>query len=404
MLGCGLAVAMSGQIDCAKADGSFTVLYSFAGAPNDGGNPLGGVIVDSFGNVYGATELGGAGSCSGDTSGCGTIFELTSAGTETLRYAFQGGSDGAYPIGRLMDLGKSDILEGTAWASGQYGYGAVFELKPNGTESVLHAFASGTDGAYPVGPLTRVETDYYGATSAGGMGSCDYEGEAGCGTVFRLEAGKEKVLYAFKGGSDGADPRNTRLVLDAKGDIYGTTMAGGVQSSNCYQGSCGTVFKLTPSGVETVLHAFQSGSDGATPAAGLVMDSSGNLYGTTEFGGSTNCTGGCGTVFKLAPDGTETILHDFTAGSDGFAPDGALLLDGRNLYGTAVAGGSGSSGVVFKLAPGGVETILHSFSGSDGNEPAGDLFLAGGYLYGQPLKAGRRMRTVRTPNAASCTS
>jgi uncharacterized repeat protein (TIGR03803 family) len=169
----------------------------------------------------------------------------------------------------------------------------------------------------------------------------------------------ETVLHSFT-GSDGAFPL-AGLIADSAGNLYGTTVSGG--TGGCSQGAgCGVVFKVSPSGTETVLYSFTGGSDGAFPEAGLIADRAGNLYGTTNRGGGS----GGGVVFKLSSSGTETVLYSFTGGSDGRNPQAGLIADSAgNLYGTTEGGGSGN-GVVFKLSLGGTETVLHSFTGSDG--------------------------------------
>jgi uncharacterized repeat protein (TIGR03803 family) len=186
-------------------------------------------------------------------------------------------------------------------------------------------------------------------------------GTATCGVVFKLSpAGTETVLYSFTGQPDGGNPE-AGLVRDAAGNLYGTTAFGG-SSTTCPAG-CGTVFKLSPTGTETVLHSF-TGPDGANPYAGLVRDAAGSLYGTTSSGGvkSSACQGGsetCGVAFKLSPTGTETVLYSFTGGADGDVPYAGLIQDAAgNLYGTTAYGGANSTcdppygcGVVFRLAP-----------------------------------------------------
>jgi uncharacterized repeat protein (TIGR03803 family) len=178
----------------------------------------------------------------------------------------------------------------------------------------------------------------------------------GCGVVFKISSsGMETVLHDFQGGADGNFPQSS-LIVDSSGNLYGTTYYGG--SSGCNYG-CGTIFKLTPDGTETVLYAFQGGADGKFPVAGVTRDLQGNLYGTAIGGGDLECNAGfgCGTVFKLAPDGSFTVLHAFQ-GADGADPVGGLVADGSgNLYGTAEEGGTvsaicpGGCGTVFKLTP-----------------------------------------------------
>jgi uncharacterized repeat protein (TIGR03803 family) len=277
------------------------------------------------------------------------------------------------------------------------------------TFTVLYSFAGyPTDGAGPgAGLLMDASGNLYGTTSYGGNvngAKCARSGYLGCGTVFKLNTdGVETPLYNFTGGSDGATPRSN-LIMDANGDLYGTTTFGG-NTSNCvdtgYAG-CGVVFKL--SGVqETVLHRFSGGGDGAFPEAGVIMDGRGNLYGTTLESGEFND----GVVFKLAGK-KETVLHSFTGGQDGgYVPSGLIMDAKGNLYGTAALGGDlkcdypGGCGVVFKLA-GKQLTVLHSFKASpDGDEPYAALLLdPDGNLYGTTASGGDGAGTVFEVNAS----
>jgi uncharacterized repeat protein (TIGR03803 family) len=209
----------------------------------------------------------------------------------------------------------------------------------------------------------------------------------GCGVVFKLDpTGKETVLYSFTGGADGAQPTGV-LVRDASGNLYGTALIGGSFDGECpaFGPGCGVVFKLHPSGTLTVLHTFTGGTDGEGPR-GVIRDGTGNLYGTTSDGGEFHE----GIVFKVDTTGKETVLHSFTGGSDGGAPFAPLIRDAAgNLYGTTIGGGMGL-GVVFKLTPSGKETVLHSFTGgADGGQPyAGVVRDALGNLYGTTYNGG----------------
>jgi uncharacterized repeat protein (TIGR03803 family) len=319
-------------------DGTETVFYAFAGG-SDGGDPIANLIKDKVGNLYGTTAAGGGGACSG---GCGTVFTLAPDGTEAVLYAF--GSNAAVPAAGLIKDEPGDLF-GTTVYGGLYGKGTVFELAANGTETVRYSFRR-EYGESPVAGLIKDKAgNLYG--TAGGGGHRHY------GIVFELAAdGTETVLHDFTGGSDGLSPV-AQLIKDKAGNLYGTTAGGG--GGPCFDG-CGTVFKLAPDGTETVLHAFAGGSDGAEPVAQLIKDKAGNLYGTTEEGGSTGCGSGCGTVFKLAANGTETVLYAFTGGSDGAHPEASLIKDSMgNLYGTTTFGGDTGCengpgcGTVFKL-------------------------------------------------------
>ncbi len=368
-----------GTIFSLKKDGTETVLYSFCkdGFPcPDGAFLFGGLLRDSEGNLYGATLEGGSDNCPVG-GGCGTIFEFASKGGYAKLHDFclqAGCPDGAFPSAALIN-DKAGNLYGTAQYGGggpscfgfpAYGCGAVFEMAPNGTETVLYGFCPTdkspcADGADPFGGLARDKSgNLFGTTSKGGRAGC---GEQGCGVVFEIRKdGKEKVLHAFQSGSDGGEPVSALLIDDA-GNLYGTTIEGG--GTGCGGAGCGTVFKIAPGGDESVLYRFcalTKCSDGAAPQAGLIADKQGNLYGTTQAGGIIGtCKSkqteikGCGTVFELAPDGTETVLHDFCSDkdcADGRAPTGTLLA-GKNgaLTGTADTGGRNGRGVAFELQP-----------------------------------------------------
>ena len=215
----------------------------------------------------------------------------------------------------------------------------VFELSPDDTETVLHTFEGGADGALPEGALIADNAgNLYGTTPKGGVHNR--------GTVFMVTPKvKEKVLDAFKRGNDGDYPHCT-LILDKVGNLYGTTEKGGAAN-------VGTVFKFAPDGTEAVFYAFKGGSDGAWPVGGLIADSAGNFYGTTNEDGGTGCGDvGCGTEFKLAPDGTETV-HSLNYGSDGAEPWAALTMDRADLkgalLGTAPGGGAQTQGSIFSI-------------------------------------------------------
>jgi len=359
------------------------VLYSFA-AGADGAFTQAGVIADAEGNLYGTAQQGGGTGCGG--YGCGTVFKLAPKGKETIPHVFNAGIDGAFPIPGLV-ADAAGNLYGTTLNGGRHCQcGIVFKVTPSGEETVVHAFAGSEDGSSPVaGLIIDGAGNLYGTTSSGGI-DCNGTGQ-GCGTIFRIKAnGKKSVLYAFASASDGIYPA-AGLLRDQAGNLYGTTANGGTDCDGTGQG-CGTAFKLTPDGTESVLYAFAGGNHGAYPAAGVIMDETGTLYGTTNNGG-VDCDGsgaGCGTVFKLTANGTETGLHIFTGGDDGAYPKDTPVMDGAGLlYGTTVEGGGvNDGGVVFRINPNGKETILYSFiGGSDGGAPfAGLIMDALGNLYG----------------------
>ncbi len=312
------------------------------------------------------------------------------AQTFTVLHSFTGPPDGAFPSAELL-MDAAGNRYSTTSDGGIFGFGTVFKLDPSGNETVPYSFKGGSDGAFPsAGLVMDAAGNLYGTTGFGGAPNA--------GTVFKLDpSGNKTVLYSFKGGSDGNVPV-AGLIMDAAGNVYGTTQDGG-SGGGCSFG-CGTLFKLDPAGNETVLHSFTgSPGDGGRPVAGLIMDTAGNLYGTTAEGGSGTCTvingvpvSGCGTVFKLDPAANETVLHSFTGGSDGTQPLAALIFDqAGNLYGTTELGGSFGSGTVFKLDPSGNETVLHAFTG--GNDGAAPLFAGlimdiAGNLYGTTQNGG----------------
>jgi hypothetical protein len=282
-----------------------TVLYVFKGKQyNDGESPSGGVVLDKTGNVYGTTAYGGTGDCVllGIKGGCGTFFELSppkqkgGAWTETILYSFQSGNDGYFPWGTLTWDSKGNLYGATEFGGGKgntcnvyFQYcGTVFKLSPPNqkggawTERVLHSFAGDTDGANPNGGLLLDSKGaIYGTTSSGGNQGCQYQGEVGCGTAFKLTPPTKKggvwtqeQLHVFSGGNDGANPNGNLVLGKGAGDLYGT--AGGGKESR------GVVFRFAPTRgsrwVEIVIYNFTDGKDGLGPSA-VIMDSSGNLYG-----------------------------------------------------------------------------------------------------------------------------
>ena len=301
--------------------------------------------------------------------------------TYSVLYSFAGSPDGTFPTGGVPDAQGN--LYGTTGYGGAYAQGTVFKLAPNPdgswSETVLYNF-TGAGGAYPfAGLVLDARGNLYGTTQYGGA----YGGSFG--TVFELTPRgdgtySETVLYTFKGGTDASNPQSG-LVRDAQGNLYGTTPDGGAYGQ-------GTVFKLTPnqdgSWSEAVLHSFTGGLDGGNPTAVLVLDAQGNLYGNTRNGGAD----GSGTVFKLTPnqDGSwsETVLYSFTGGADGESPRGSLLRDAPgNLYGHTKSGGNYGYGTLFKLDTTDQETVLYSFTGgTDGNWPGNFVRDAQGNLYG----------------------
>ena len=378
----------------------FRVLHTFHG--KDGANPVGVLIRDTAGNLYGTTGVGGGGSCSGGGGeGCGTVFKLNKTGTEVWLHKF-GNAGGAIPYAGVWRDSRGNLF-GTTIEGGDiggcdpsYGCGVVFELNETGTkERALHKFTGGADGLMPEALLVEDKAgNLYGTAPLGGR--------YGLGVVFKVAPnGRETILYNFAGGSDGCGP-NPGVILDSAGNLYGVASGGG--DSSCNSGH-GVVFEVDPGGHETVLYTF-GGGDGAIPNSVLLFDSMGNLYGTTEYGGSSSeCGGlGCGTVFELSPRSgggwSESVLYNFCSlpnCTDGERPvTGPLVRDSAgSLYGTTIFGGNpklcnGSCGVVFKLESNGKETVLHTFTGgSDGAVPfAGLVADDQGNLYGTTQEGG----------------
>jgi uncharacterized repeat protein (TIGR03803 family) len=348
---------------------TLTVLYSFKGYP-DGAIAEAGLLRDKKGNLYGTTSSGGA-------FDWGTVFKLDIAGNETVLHSFPGtGPEGSVPVaGAVMD--KTGNLYGTTEAGGnepgEGGYGTVFKVDTSGNLSTLHQFTGSPDGRFPTATLSIDRRgDLYGTTVQGGSSDL--------GTVFKVDnLGNETVLHSFT-GTDGSYPIGSHLIMDKKGNLYGTTWAGGSTGQ-------GTVFKLDSAGKLTVLYSF-TGPDGAGPIGDVVMDKRGDLYGTTTGGGST----GAGTVFKLDTAGDEVVLHSFSGPpGDGAYPFKGVVMDKEgNLYGITIYGGSLGLGVVFKLDTSGKETVLHNFTDTpDGRYPLGSLAVdSRGNLFGTTQNGG----------------
>jgi uncharacterized repeat protein (TIGR03803 family) len=370
---------------------TYKVLHNF-GASGDGAVPSAGLVFDSNGNLYGTTQNGGyENDCF--PGGCGTVFELTpSAGgswAEKVLYAFQGCfyGDGGTPIAPVV-IDRRGNLYGTAGVWGldcYYPGGVVFELKPNPNgswnEFIIFNFYT---SRYVSCPCSAVTFDSVGHL----FGTADGQAYFPDGGVFELEPvssfnWRQLLPHTFLGGSDGSGG-NGPIVFDTAGNLYSTTEEGGTNL-------LGDVFKLMPSGStfgwpETVLYSFRGGTDGAYPTGGVVFDAAGNLYGTSGGGVYGN-----GTVFKLTsnPDGSwsESVLYSFQGGSDASHPNSTVTFDAEgNLYGTA-GGGAHGHGAVFKLTRSGdqwTESVVYSFTGGlDGDTPSGGVILDnGGNLYG----------------------
>ena len=449
----------------ALAQDTEAVLHTFTGGSDGavGGTQL---VADSAGNLYGSTFSGANfASCEVYTGvpGCGVVFKLTPGahGTwkETVLYTFTGGNDGAIPVGGVI-LDSAGDLYGTTKYGGDKkpanchttglvpGCGVVYKLTPRASgqwkETVLHRFTGGKDGGFPWSRLVLdSDGNLYGTTAFGGNTHCIYEGTFGCGVAFKLTRAAEgpwteSVLYTFESAGSGGYLPYGGLTFDSRGNLYGTAYSGGDNSVSCFGfPGCGVVYELTPrahgSWKETVLHAFTNGTDGSTPLFYVTLDSHGNVYGTTIYGGDTtsnNCFGGygfgapagCGVVFKLAHGSwKETVLYAFTGGSDGAFDLAPVVFDSSgNLYGMTSNGGdlsftcpfgneqNNGCGVVYKLSPRGheawEETVLYSFTGgADGGEPGSNLLVdSTGNVFGMTEGGGNTSECTGNFSGAGC--
>jgi uncharacterized repeat protein (TIGR03803 family) len=334
----------------------FSLIYTFKGPP-DAAVPAAGLI-PSNGMLYGTSQVGGKGNA-------GTVFATSTAGKERVVHDFGSSGDGVDPSAGLVVI--SGAFYGTT-TSGGHGFGTVFKIGKTGNESVLYNFKGGSDGSQPYARLVVHNGVLYGTTYVGG-GSANC-GPQGCGTVFSVTtSGKEKVLHAFKNGSDGWGPVAPLVVVNST--LYGTTGGGGKNGS-------GTIFKCSTSGNEQILHNFGESLDGSEPEAGLVT-LGGKLYGTTNTGGKNSQ----GTVFSASIAGGEHVLYSFKGGpGDGANPEANLVTYNGKLYGTTAGGGSAGQGTVFAVGTGGGETVLHAFKSAEGSDPRAPVVVLSGQLYG----------------------
>ncbi|HTA24146.1 MAG TPA: choice-of-anchor tandem repeat GloVer-containing protein [Terriglobales bacterium] len=371
---------------------TFTVLADFD--YSDGSLPnLVRLVQGVDGNLYGTTESGGA-------YGSGTVFRITPDGTVTEIYDFcseENCSDGSNPSS--ITLGVDGNFFGTTIGLGTVSHsctgadcGTIFKVTPSGQLTTLYTFSDGIDGESPYGGLIQAtDGNFYGTTEFSRNGNQDNNG-----TVFRVTPqGHLTTLYTFGEGNPVGG-----VIQAVDGRLYGTTIGDG--GDGCY-GGCGTIFRITMAGVFETLHNFHY-TDGATPVAGLIQGSDGNLYGTTSGGGggSDQCYNGCGTAFRITPLGVLTTLHFFQGSSDPcgqarYCPDGAdpvaplMQATDGNFYGATAFGGAFGEGTIFQIMPSGSLVTLHSLS-SDGTEgilpESGILQATTGILYGTAAYGG----------------
>jgi len=370
---------------------SVTTLLNFCGITSclPGNEPYG-LLQAIDGDFYGVTQGGGPNTnatlC---PAGCGTAFKITVSGKLTTLYSFcahAGCTDGESPSGNLVQAIDGDFY-GTTMGGGANAAGSVFKMTADGSVSTLYSFCSQpncTDGTGPSGIIQVANGDFYGTTSVGGANVSESCPQDGCGTVFKISpSGTLTTLYNFcsqPGCTDGDDP-HLGLIQAANGDLYGTTFYGG-------NNGAGTVFKITLGGALTTLHIFDA-ADGVHPM-GLIQAINGDIYGTTYQGGGNShvdiCPIGCGTLFDIAPDGTLTTLYNFcrqTNCADGSGPNGVVQASNGNVYGSTDLGGTDSyTGTLFEMTTKGALTTLYSFDGADGFYPGWLTQATNGNIYG----------------------
>jgi uncharacterized repeat protein (TIGR03803 family) len=394
-------IFFAGSFPVAAHAQTFQTLYSFFGAP-DGAEPFQSNLILVSGALLGTTGIGG-------TFNAGAVFKLTGTGRESVLYSFSGGADGNQPSSGLIRDSKGNLY-GTTFFGGNTncvlnsnypaGCGTVYKLDSANHFSVLYTFQGRADGAWPQGLVQDSAGNLYGVTFYGGDLNCPLLPGLGCGVVFKISStGVFSLLYTFRGGTDGAVPEGFLTLHGAA--VYGATQGGGV-TANCGGFGCGVLFAVsTTTGTEKPLFAFTGGSDGGGPMSQVLFDKVGNLYGTAFSGGNAACSNngsvGCGVLFQLSPSGAQTVLHTFQgAPNDGANPTWGLTLDASgNTFGTTIYGGNANLGTVFEFSSIGRVSSVHSFTGPDGQYPQSGLLDLG--------KTGLFSNTVQGGNL-SCNS
>jgi uncharacterized repeat protein (TIGR03803 family) len=360
-------------VNCAVAVASESLFYSFGPNGSTDGPGPNSLILGKDGKFYGTTSVGG-------TSGTGTVFSVTSAGSESIVYSFGASTSIVGYAPQSLLQGTDGNLYGVTNSGGAFGVGIAFKVTLGGAETDLHSFGNidsvgHLDGLYPNSLIQASNGNLYGTTSIG---------NANPGIAFELtSSGTETVFYGFAtAGADGRGP--LAIIQGSDGNFYGTTNTGGTNGT-------GAVYKITPAGAETVLYSFgpTSSTEAQSPTGGLVEGSDGNFYGMTAAGGAN----GTGTVFKVTPSGSETVIYSFDPQVNRISPRpiGTLIQgsDG-NLYGCTQHSGTLNVGTVFKMTTAGVHTILHSFTaqGTDAAEPGVLLQVQNGDIYGAAASGG----------------
>jgi uncharacterized repeat protein (TIGR03803 family) len=390
-LGCAAGIALGQTDGPGNESAKFFTLHSFNGL--DGANPNGELTQATNGEFYGTTMNGGA-NCL-DSGGCGTIFKIAPSGKLTTLYSLcsqAGCTDGSLPTAGLIQATNGGLY-GPAANGGLYNSGAIFKITQTGTFTALYSFCAQSgcpDGYVPQGLVQAANGYLYGTTEFDGAALNSLNG-----TVFEITPGGAlTTLYSFCDGC-GSHP-NEPLIQAANGDLYGVTTSGG--KGECNGGSCGTIFKVSPTGVSTFYspcpqHTCQDGN----PPTALIQATNGDFYGTTLYGGAgVSCplSAGCGTLFKLTPTGTLTTLYNLCSQpgcTDGYYPNVLIQAADGNLYGTTQAGGANGGGTIFKITPSGLST-LYSFCSqpqcSDGTDPSGLMQGTDGVFYGTTESGG----------------
>lgn len=382
---------------------TITILHSFGSdgfstngtlGSLDGANPLQPPIIGTDGNFYGTTYSGG-------TNNDGTVYKMTPEGTLTVLYSFQG-YDGYGPRGQLLET--NGLFYGTTQQGGANltvqdltCCGSVFTITSEGTLTTLYSFGGSDGRTSDSGLIPGGDGNFYGTTYGGGTGSPDTATnfldslddavENPPGTIYTITlSGQLTTLHDFS-GTDGANP-SKEAVVGTDGNIYGTTLFGGANNS-------GTVYTITSQGTFTLLYSFTGGNDGAHPKCEMVEGVDGNYYGTTLDGGGSAgkkwCPGnGCGTMFKITPQGTLTTLHAFNGDPEPAHPGTLIMGTDSNFYGTSFTGGTNHAGTLYMVTPEGVVTVLHQFDYTDGAMPEGSLIQASdGSFYGTTYGGGQ---------------